>query len=327
MKRNIKKGGMLALAGGLAVLLAGPLLIPVPPLKRAYPARRLADEDSEFIQLNGLDIHVKRSGQGQPVFVLLHGFAANLYTWHNISPALSQLGSLIAYDRPGFGLSARPLDWEGQNPYSPTAQIGLLSSLLDHFGVTQTILVGNSAGGTIAMQSALAFPERVSAMVLIDPAVYHGMGTPAWLRPVLATPQMRRLGPLFTRQLLSHEHDLIKLAWHDPSLLSAEMEQYYLKSFSVENWDKALWEFTLASQPSNLRERLDQLTMPVLVITGDDDRIVPTADHKQLARDLPNASLCVITDAGHVPHEEKPLEVLAAISQFTSGLAQEENHA
>jgi pimeloyl-ACP methyl ester carboxylesterase len=75
--------------------------------------------------------------------------------------------------------------WQGQNPYSPETQIALLTGLLDYFGVQQAILVGNSAGGTVAMQTALAYPERVAALVLVDPAVYSGGGSPAWLRLLL----------------------------------------------------------------------------------------------------------------------------------------------
>ena len=63
--------------------------------------------------------------------------------------------------------------------------MALVIGLLDHFGVQQAILVGNSAGGTVAMQTALAHPERVSALVLVDPAVYSGGGAPAWMRPLL----------------------------------------------------------------------------------------------------------------------------------------------
>jgi pimeloyl-ACP methyl ester carboxylesterase len=129
---------------------------------------------------------------------------------------------------------------------------------------------------------------------------------------------MRRLGPLFTRQILSRGRDLIKLAWHDPSQLTPEMEEYYLKPYKTENWDKALWEFTLASQPTGLTRRLKELSLPILVVTGDDDRIVPTADSIRLANELPNASIKVIKNAGHVPHEEKPGEFLDAFSEFIS---------
>ena len=316
MKHPFRRGGLIVLSGGLATLLVGPFLIPVPPLKGTFPPRELADDDSEFIEINGVDIHVKKKGQGVPVFVLLHGMAASLYSWHAVMEPFSQLGTFIAFDRPGFGLSEHPLTWQGHNPYSPAAQVDLVVGLLDHFGVEQAILVGNSAGGTVSMQAALAYPERISALILVDPAVYIGSRVPHWLHSLLATPQMRHLGPLITRQILNRGQELIRLAWHDPTQLPLEMLEYYRKPFQVENWDKALWEFTLASRPTDLAERLKELILPVLVITGDDDRIVPTADSIRLAGELPNASLEVIAHAGHLPHEEKPQVFMEAVFSF-----------
>lgn len=67
-----------------------------------------------------------------------------------------------------------------------------------------------------------------------------------------------------------------------------------------------MWEFTLASRPSRLADHLQGFTLPVLVVTGDDDRIALTRDSIRLAQELPNASLEVIENAGHIPHEEKP---------------------
>ena len=304
----------------LVVLLVGPFLIPVPPLEGALPPQALADPDSQFIEINGLKVHVKVMGQGEPVFVLLHGFGASLYSWQPVMEQFSQLGTVIAFDRPAFGLTERPLSWTGTNPYSPQAQVELVLGLLDHFNVQQAILVGNSAGGTVAMQVALEYPARVSAMILVDPAVFTGGGAPSWIRPLLGTPQLRHLGPLIARQIQQRGPQLIELAWHDPSRLSPETLELYQKPLQVENWDKALWEFTLASRASGLSDRLAEFTLPVLVITGDDDRIVPTADSIRLAGELPDASLVVIPQAGHVPHEERPDLFMQAVYEFVVSL-------
>jgi pimeloyl-ACP methyl ester carboxylesterase len=312
---------LLAVLGVLLLaVLIGPFLVPVPDLEGTLPPQELADPDSQFIKINGLEVHVKTLGEGKPVFVLLHGFGASLYSWQAVMEPLSQHGMVIAFDRPAFGLTERPLTWEGQNPYSPEAQVALVSGLLDHFGVQQAILVGNSAGGTVAMQVALAHPERVSALILVDPAVYSGGGAPALVRPLLATPQMRHLGPLIARQIQARGPELIELAWHDPSLIQPETLELYKKPLQVNNWDKALWELTIASHASGLAERLSEFTLPVLVITGDDDRIVPTADSIRLAGELPNAELVVIPAAGHVPHEEHPAEFMQAIEAFLTSL-------
>jgi pimeloyl-ACP methyl ester carboxylesterase len=292
--------------------------VPVPALEGTLPPEALADPDSQFIEINGLDVHVKVMGQGEPVFVLLHGFGASLYSWHAVVEPFSQLGKVIVYDRPAFGLTERPLSWEGQNPYGPEAQVDLLIGLLGHFQVEKAILVGNSAGGTVSMQTALAYPERVAALILVDPAVYSGGGAPGWMRPLLATPQMRHLGPLLVRQIQARGPEMVEMAWHDPERLSPEALELYKKPLQAENWDRALWEFTLASRPSGLAERLSEFTLPLLVITGDDDRIVPTADSIRLADEQANAGLVVISDAGHVPHEEQPEAFMLAVTSFLS---------
>jgi len=307
----------------LLALLIVPFLIPIPPLHGTVPPQSLADADSQFIEINGLSVHVKTSGQGEPVIVLLHGFGASLYSWQGVMPALAESGTVIAYDRPAFGLTERPLTWQGQNPYSPEAQMALVIGLLDHFAVQQAILVGNSAGGTIAMQTALAYPQRVKALVLVDAAVYAGGGAPAWVRPLLATPQMRRLGPLLARQIQSRGLEFINLAWHDVQKIPPATIELYQKPLQVENWDAALWQLTLVSRASGLPERLDEFDLPILVITGDDDRIVPTADSIRLAAELPGAELVVIANAGHVPHEEQPDEFMRVVTRFLSKLPSE----
>ena len=304
----------------LLLFVAGPLLIPVPPLEGTRPAQELADPDSQFIEINGLSVHMKTAGQGEPVFLLLHGFGASLYSWQAVMEPLSQIGRVIAYDRPAFGLTERPLTWQGQNPYSPEAQVALVIGLLDHFGVQSAILVGNSAGGTVAMQTALAHSERVLALVLVDPAVYNGGGAPDWIRPLLNTPQMRHLGPLVARQIQARGPQLIELAWHDPSKITPETLALYKKPLQVKNWDQALWELTLASRDAKLDVRLDELRMPVLVVTGDDDRIVPTEDSIRLAGEITNADLVVIRAAGHVPHEEQPAAFMDAVKEFLAKL-------
>ena len=320
MKRRACGIGLVLLAGGLATVLVGPFLVPIPPLKGTRPPQTLGDADSQFIEINQLSVHVKTMGQGEPVFVLLHGFGASLYSWQPIMEPLSQLGTVIAFDRPAFGLTERPLTWQGQNPYSPEAQVALTLGLLDHFGVQRAILIGNSLGGTVAMQTYLAYPERVSALILVDPAVYTQGGTPGWMRLLLATPQMHRLGPLLVRQIQSRGRKILEQAWHNLALLQPEVIARYQKPLQAENWDKALWEFTLASRPSGLADHLHDFNLPVLVITGDDDRIVPTTDSIRLAGELPEAELVVIPNAGHVPHEEQPEAFMQAVGSFLSTL-------
>lgn len=315
MKRR-RRIPLILLAILLALALIGPLLVPVPPLTDTRPPEELAWPQSRFTVINDLQVHYETAGQGAPFYLLLHGFGSNTFTWREIVDELAESGTVVSYDRPGFGLTERPLEWQGSNPYSPETGIELLVSLLDHFGAEKAILVGNSAGGTLALQAALQYPERVQALVLVSPAVYSGGGAPSWIRPLLNTPQLRRLGPLFVRRAFGSGQGLIDLAWHDPSRITSEILAGYERPLQARDWDRALWELTLASRESDLEENLAQVRVPTLVITGDDDRIVPTQESVRLAAELPNAELAIIESCGHVPQEECPQQVIQVVQQF-----------
>lgn len=305
----------------LLTVLVGPFLIPVRPLPGLLPPQQLADPDSRFIELNGLTVHYKTAGSGSPLIILLHGFGANLSSWNKVMAPLAELGTVVAFDRPAFGLTERPVGaelaaWPGPNPYSPDAQADLVVALIEALGRERAILVGNSAGGTVAMHTYLRYPDRVQGIVFVDAAIYTGGGSPGFIRPLLRTPQMRHLGPLVARNVLSQGERLIQLAWHDPSKLTPEDIAAYRKPTQVENWDRALWEFTLASRDLGLGERVQDVRVPALVVTGDDDRIVPTEQSIRLGGELPGAELVVFPACGHVPQEECPEAFLAAVTTF-----------
>ena len=300
----------------LIILLVGPFLVPVPPLENTVSGDSLADEDSKFIEINGVNVHYKTYGEGEPTFILLHGFGASLFSWREVVEPLAEFGTVIAYDRPAFGLTERPMEWEGESPYSQDSQVELVIGLMDALGVEQATLVGNSAGGTISMLTALKYPERVTSLILVDPAVYAGGGAPAWIRPLLGTPQFDHLGPLFARQLQVQGTEFLKTAWHNPSKITPEIFEGYQQPLQINDWDKALWELTVSSRESGLAERVSEFNLPILVITGDDDRIVPTEQSLRLAEELPNAELAVIPQCGHVPHEECPAVFMQAVTEF-----------
>ncbi len=312
----------ISLLGLLAVLLIGPFLMPVPPLENTLPVEELAWPDSRFVDVNGLTVHYQQAGQGEPAIILLHGFGASTYSWREVMEPLSSLGTVVAFDRPAFGLTERPLpaEWTGESPYSPAAQVDLLFGLMDALAIDRAILVGNSAGGTVAMNAALVNPQRVQALVLVDAAVYNGGGSPAFLRPLFQTPQMDRLGVLLARSISTRGMDILYAAWHDQSKITPEIIENYRKPLMADNWDVALWELTRSSRASGLEARLDEFNLPVLVVTGDDDRIVPTADSIRLAGEIKDAGLVVFEQCGHVPQEECPESFLQAVEPFIRGV-------
>jgi len=302
----------------LVIIIIGPLIIPIPPLKDTLPPKELAGPDSRFIEINGIDVHYQSIGEGEPVFLLLHGFAASLFSWREVQEPLSQMGRVVAYDRPAFGLTERPMPegWGEVNPYTVEAQTQLLIHLMDALEIDKAILVGNSAGGTQALYAYLNHPDRVQALILVDAAVYTGGGAPSWSKFLLETPQMQRIGPWLVRSISSWGQSGIDMAWHDPSRITPEIIEGYKLPLRAENWDRALWEFTLASRELDLGSRLDEVQVPTLVITGDDDRIVPTADSIRLSEEIPDAELVILPDCGHLPQEECPEPFLEAVIDF-----------
>jgi pimeloyl-ACP methyl ester carboxylesterase len=323
-----------------ALVLVGPLLVPVPPLSGVRPARELAWPGSAWVDVGGLEVHVEAMADGVPLlepavgtvdagatpFLLLHGFGANTRSWGSTLPWLSQGTVAVAYDRPAFGLTERPLrGWpRDANPYGPAAQVATAVGVLDALGIERAVLVGHSAGGSIALQTALAHPERVAGLVLVGAAVYAGGGTPAWARPLLRTPQFERIGPLLMRQLGGQQGDeFLRSSWADPSRLDAATVDAYRRALQVEDWDRALWELVKASREPDLVPYLAGVRVPVLVVTGAEDRIVPAAQSRDLARDLggTDAAFVELAGCGHLPHEECPVEFRAAVEDWLDAQA------
>jgi pimeloyl-ACP methyl ester carboxylesterase len=320
---------LVVLAGiALAVVLL-PLIVPIPELTGTVPPQELADPDGRYAEVGGIGLYHKAAGIGEPGFLLLHGFPSSLFTWREVLGPLAAQSLTVAYDRPAFGLTERPMpgEWTGESPYSTRRQAGLAVGLMDHVGMERAILVGNSAGGAVAIQVALDNPYRVAALILVSPAVSLGESSggshwlPDWLVPLARTPQGRRIGPLLLRNIQAWGRDLAARAWHDPSKISDEVWKGYLLPLRAENWDRALWESLLASEPLDINGRLGELTMPILVITGDDDRVVPTEQSIRLAGGWKGAHLVVLPECGHAPQEECPAAFLQAVLDFAREFA------
>lgn len=307
----------------LLFIVFGPLIIPLPPLDGIQPMESLVYSDSQFMEIDGVDVHYQEiQSDGETLIVLLHGFGSSTYSWQKIMLPFSTFGSVLAYDRPGFGLTERVIPYEDvdTNPYLLEYQSQILMAFIEAKKAEKIILVGNSAGGTVAMQTALAYPDRINALILISPAVYGSGGAPKWIKPLLNLPQMDRLGPVLVRTIRERGLEILELAWSDPGQISEDDFANYQKPLSVDRWDVGLWEFTKANGENDLESRISEITMPVLVITGADDKIIPADQSIQLASELPNASLVVIPDCGHVPQEECPAEFINAVDTFLNNL-------
>jgi pimeloyl-ACP methyl ester carboxylesterase len=311
----------------ILLLAVGPFLIPSTPLEGLVSAQQVATNDSQFITVpfegtDGLDIHYIASELGstdkEPTFVLLHGSLFNAFTWNEVMDFFSERGQVVAYDQIPYGLSEKLVagDWTGRNPYTSEAAVDQLFLFLDTLDVDQVVLVGSSYGGTLAVQAALAQPERVEALVLVDAAVYVQEEMPAWL---LELPQVRRLGPLFARQLGQSEA-FIRQTYVNPGRISNERMTLTTIHTQVEDWDVALWEYLRAwgVGTPDFVTHIPNIQQPALVITGDRDAVVPVSDSQRLDSELPNSELVILPSCGHVPQEECPEAFKEAVDAWLS---------
>jgi len=301
------------------IAAVGPFLVPVSALSGLVTEKEFTEPDSKFIEVNDVTVHYKEMGAGETTFILLHGFGASTYSWREVMDDFAQRGRVIAYDRPAFGLTERPMpeDWV-ENPYGMKANIELLRGLMDALNIEKAVLVGNSAGGGVSVAFGLEYPQRVDSLILVDPGVGGGRGPqfPAWALPLMWTPQMRHLGQLMMRDYQESLPNTIQREWFDQTKLTAQIKQEPLKIFKIKNWDRAFYELTFAPAYPELRPLLPQLTVPVFIIAGAEDRLIRSWYFEAISTEIPNASLSLIPNCGHVPQEECPDEFMKEVINY-----------
>ena len=304
----------------VTLALGGPLLVPPATASDTASHRELAYPDSRFERLHGVEVHHTVAGSGQhPTLLLSHHFYGSAPTWRNLVAELEADHQLVAFDRPGFGLTERPERdrWSGLNPYSRGAAALLGWDLLDHLDVEDAVLVGSSAGGTNVLEMYLLHPERVRALVLISPAITGDVGPPGFLRPVLRSPQARRVAPHLIQRFVG-EVDVSRTAssWADPSRATPADAEPYQRMLRVEGWDRGFWEVINASPRPNLSDVLPDIEVPVLVVSGDSDTVIRPRWNQRTAESIPGARYVELERCGHTPQEECPGPLAAAITGF-----------
>lgn len=315
-----------ALVSGVVAALVVPLVVPVESSgTKTY--LEAAGAKAEFVELDGLDVFVAKTtyaGDCQcqpPLMLLLHGFGASSYSWREVAQPLAQFAEVVSYDRPAFGFTERPTEWASTNPYSLSRQMQLLDGLIAKFGQgREIILVGHSAGGQIAAEFARLNPLKVSSLILVDPAILTTGGIASWLTWLLEIPQIDRVGPLLVGQISRSGDSVIRQSWFDASRITEEIYAGYRAPLQIKGWERAFWEFVKAPKATDLKDNLGQIKQETLVITGDTDNIVPTAEALKLAALLPSAELEVIANTGHLPQEESPVAFIDAIKKHAKFL-------
>jgi pimeloyl-ACP methyl ester carboxylesterase len=278
--------------------------------------------EGPYARLGPPDAPVKlyyyEEGKGPPL-LLIHGFGASTYTWRHVAPELAKSYRVIAVDLKGFGQSDKPFDGR----YSVYDQAELLAQLIEDKDLRDLTLVGHSFGGGVALLLALEANQRldgrITRLVLLDSIAYP-QNIPVFFR-LLDVPLVSQLGVRMVPPSVQTRVAL-QIAYFDDSKIDPEEIELYAAPLKTAAGKHAIIHSARQIVPEDiesLSERYKTIELPTLILWCDHDRIVPLEVGIKLRRTLPNSTLRLIEDCGHMPQEEQPASTLALIKGFIGG--------
>jgi pimeloyl-ACP methyl ester carboxylesterase len=303
-----------SLAGALVLLLAGfTALNWAPDRPVSELAARWAQPPSTFIDVAGMRVHVRDEGlRDDPVpIILLHGTSASLHTWDGWVRELEQDRRVIRVDMPGFGLTGPTPDGD----YTIAAYVRFATAVLDHFGIEHCVLAGNSFGGWVAWETALAQPGRVNALILVDSAGYaiRSQSVPIAFR-IAQIPVLNRLMEVtLPRSMI--ESSVRNVYGHPDKVTPELVDRYYEITLRQGNRKSLVQRFVQAPLGID-EERIKELKVPTLILWGGRDRLIPLEYAGLFNRDIAGSELVVFDDLGHVPQEEDAVRTVSAAKAF-----------
>ena len=278
--------------------------------------------DGPYARLGPPDAPVKlyyeEQGKGPPL-LLIHGFGASTFTWRFVAPELAKTHRVIAVDLKGFGQSDKPFD----ERYSVYDQAELLAQLIEDKDLRNLTLVGHSFGGGVALLLALEANQRldgrITRLVLLNSIAYP-QNIPVFFR-LLDVPLVSQIGVRMVPPLVQTRVAL-QIAYFDDSKIDPEEVELYAAPLKTAAGKHAIIHSARQIVPEDiaeLSERYKTITLPTLILWCDHDRIVPLEVGIKLRRTLPNSTLRLIEDCGHMPQEEQPASTLELIKGFIGG--------
>jgi len=259
----------------------------------------------KHVEIYGQKIVYEEAGAG-PDVILLHGLGADRASWRTTVPALTAKYHVYVPDQVGFGQSDKPLI-----DYRVATLVDFLNVFYRKLGIMKATLVGNSMGGWVAMDFALAHPDKVDRLVLVDSAGLSSKRT-GGMPP--ASDVLRSLNPATVAQ----EEQLLSEVFYNKSFANEEFAERAFAIHLIKN-DGYTIDRMLASLlrgEDMVDGKLGAIKAPTLVAWGKEDALVPLAAGKALAEDIHGAQLVVFDDCGHVPMVEKAAEFNAALVKF-----------
>ncbi len=257
----------------------------------------------ELLDIDGYRVHYVEQGQG-PAMVLVHGFGGQTANYAQLMPLLAADRRVIAVDLKGYGYSERDVG----AGLSATDQVTMLRQLLDRLGETRAVFVGHSMGGGIVQRFAATYPDAVEALVLMasvsgEERLPRRLPPSGLLRPVL---------PLLANLMATR---LLDGCFCDRSILTPEMREEYVRPARI----KGSLDGLLAMARDGRRDPpidAKAITMPVLLLYGAEDRVVPLSVADRIRQRIPQARFVVIDRTAHMLLVERPQECADAIASF-----------
>ena len=254
----------------------------------------------------GRRIYYEEHGTGEPVLVL-NGIFMSCASWAKFVPAFANKCRLILLDLHDQGCTEKMA-----GEYTQTLQVELVEALRVYLGLDAFHITGISYGGEVAMQYAIAYPERVKKLVLSNTAP----NTSHWLKDI---------GHAWEYACNSHDgHQFFKTCIpvvYSPQFYEANYawasarEQLFVDSFGPEVYD-AFARLIRSAETHDVRAQLGQITAKTLVISSEHDYVTPFYQQKELVAGIKNAAHALIPEAGHAVMYEKPAEFIALIAGF-----------
>jgi pimeloyl-ACP methyl ester carboxylesterase len=255
------------------------------------------------IRSNNINLYYEASGEGQPI-VFIHGLGSSTRDWEFQVPEFSESLKVITFDLRGHGQSDKP-----EGPYQIPVFAADLAGLLRALGIESVHLVGISLGGAVAFQFAIDYPAMVKTLTIVNSA------------PTLSEDPEEARQEIERRVGMVQELGMRGMGQALSEVLFPKPDHASLRETLVERWaendPRAYIEATRSVLGWNVRDKLDSIHCPTLVISADQDNW-PVESKEAYVRLMPDAQLVVITDAHHFVTVEQPEKSNAVLTDFLS---------
>lgn len=276
-------------------------------------------EHQRWVQVAGSAVNVIDMGEG-PAIVFIHGLSGSWPNWLEQLPVFASEHRVIAMDLPGFGHSPMPVDTITISGYAR-----ILDELLQKLGVSAATIVGNSMGGFVATELAIAFPQRVERLVLVSAA---GISTTERRDVQRAVPTLRRMERVvgaYAGWMAAHSDAVTRhpglrnaalgLVTRHPSRLNPALAAEQLRGAGKPGFIQALQ----ANLDYPIRERLPEIVCPTLIVWGEEDKVIPVRDADVFEQLIDGSRKVLFEDTGHMAMLERP----AAFNELLEGFVSE----